>query len=1032
MARQILPILGGVVGAFFGMPQLGFAIGSVVGQLVDPAVSKGPALGELQVQTSQEGHPRAIIYGTATCTGYVIAFGPPIKTTEIVTGEKGAPKSEQEVVYRSYAVAICEGPIAGLLRVWENDKLVFDVRAGSLMLAESSLWLLNKFIHLGAEDQLPDVFMEQTISGVGTTPAYRGTAYIYFNLEDLTDTLGAIKQYRFEVASSLEEVTWPDYSWSVVQDTGWTSLPALATDGEGLVVAVGLGTADAAWFSTDLASWNTTSMPNGASHIAYGNDTFVAIDGGHNTTVWSGNGITGWTDDPIGVALDKSGVAFGNGVFVITANSGATFTGTGGAGWTQHSPAVIVDGPIRFGNGVFVSLQSNQVSVSTDGISWTQYTAPMAAPNDIKWVPELATWVLIGNGSNAIATSPDLITWTPRSTPSQTYYSGAWSPDLGIFVVIGDGGAFITSEDLITWASPGSLPSGGGQFRDVIWEPVDQKFVGVAASTARIVVSDTTHGTFIGLPVALGDIVSDLHSRSAIPEEDFDVSELTEMVKGLTLTGDYTAADAIDTLRSCYFFDKAEPGDKLYYPKRGKAVVTTLTFDDLIDVPDLSKREQVSEVPKKLHLLFQNSTAGYAPVKATVERSTVDVESVAETTIQVPVVLSMDEGQQMVHKQHKVMTADAQGEIKLTLPERLISLIPSDNIGFSLRGQVRRLRIDECEWSDGVLSPTLRIDRQSAYTSTLTGIPIPEPTLPPSTIVGDTTFVFADVSSRSDNEDDLHYLVAGVGALSGWYGWLLQRSLDAGANYESVEQFNVADVIGSLVDDVPAASEHYTDTTNTVRVQLHRTSQSLESITETQFLSEGGAFLLEKADGSYEVMQYRDADDEGSDVFALTVLHRGRLNSGASAHTAGARFVMLSSAHHIAAQSAWIGQALTHRPVSLGQSPEVADEQTDTYVGRSQIEWPVAYLMLARSGADVITATWTPRHRFGTDDAPVASINFQGYRVTLDDGVLPAVTFDTTTAGFTYDASALGDPLTVTVSALNRITGAGPATSGSV
>jgi hypothetical protein len=79
--------------------------------------------------------------------------------------------------------------------------------------------------------------------------------------------------------------------------------------------------------------------------------------------------------------------------------------------------------------------------------------------------------------------------------------------------------------------------------------------------------------------------------------------------------------------------------------------------------------------------------------------------------------------------------------------------------------------------------------------------------------------------------------------------------------------------------------------------------------------------------------------------------------------------------------------------------------------------------------SDVITATWAPRHRFGTDDAPVASINFQGFRVTLDDGVLPPVTFDTSTAGFTYDASALGSPLTVSVSSLNRITGAGPATS---
>jgi hypothetical protein len=378
----------------------------------------------------------------------------------------------------------------------------------------------------------------------------------------------------------------------------------------------------------------------------------------------------------------------------------------------------------------------------------------------------------------------------------------------------------------------------------------------------------------------------------------------------------------------------------------------------------------------------------------------------------------------------KVMAAEAQGEIKLTLPERLIGLIPSDNIGLSLRGQVRRLRIDERDWADGVLSDTLRIDRQSAYTSNLTGISIPEPALPPSTIVGETTFVFADVPSRSDSEDDLHYLVAGVGALPGWYGWQLQRSLDAGANYSNVEQFTAADVIGTLVDAVPSASDHYTDTSNTVRVQLYNSNHTLEDLTDAQFLSEGGAFLLEKADGSYEVLQYRDATDEGSGIFALTHLHRGRLNSGASAHVAGARFVLLSSAHHVPAQSAWIGQSVTHRPVSLGESPESATAQSNTYAGRSQLEWAPASLVLARSVANIVTGSWAPRHRFGTDDAPVASVNFQGYRVTIVGS--STVTFDQTSNLLSYDASALGASVVVSVQALNRITGAGPATSGTI
>jgi hypothetical protein len=1057
MARQVLPILGGVVGAFFGMPQLGFAIGSVVGAVIDPGTTQGPKLGELAVQRSNEGMPRAIIYGTATCTGYILDFGPPIKTTETVTGEKGAPKSEQEVVYRNYAIAICEGPILGVLRVWENDKLVYDVRPGSLMLAESEKWKQNKVFYAGSEDQLPDVFLELNVSGAGETPAYRGTAYMVVGLEDLTNSVGAIPQYRYEVSTTISPSTpgsdWFDYV-TYTGDGGTVSLNSLNLYEGGLVWVNRLDAAEPPMMFYKMAGdgnvfemGNKTIVPSdpvdnpvisdaafnlggsidlpdsvstpGGSYIAY---VFLKSDGNFTMTQYSGNGTSGnLIPHDLGTTpkmhfirqLDDPSYTIGfmhlehfNGLGSLHITDGNNID-TDAAYWNNAAPT---SGLITLGNHPQINGTGKQYVMFLFGGD-DCYTSLDTAGTELDVGFDPAFAFVKRRISESSSHNYKLLTGTPNP---------GFDGDELLSNGNEDGGVSIT-EDRILRIDSGvyEVSTAGGASGSWVATSVDVFMIrGVTTPPA---------GTLY-----LSDIVSDLHDRCGIPTDDYDVTELTDEVEGLTLTGDYTAADGINTLRSCYFFDKAEPGDKLYYPKRGKAVVTTLDFDDLIDVPDLSKRDQVAEVPKKVHLLFQNSTAGYSPVKATYERSTVDVKSIVETTIEVPVVLTMDQGQQMVHKQHKVLTSDAQAEIKLTIPDRLIKLIPSDSIGLSLRGQVRRLRIDDCEWADGVLTQTLRADRQSAYTSNLTGIPIPEPMLPPSTLVGDTTFVFADVSSRIESEDDLHYLVAGVGSLPGWYGWMLQRSLDAGANYSNVEQFNVADIIGSLVDDVPAASEHYTDTTNTVRVQLFRDGQELEDITEAQFLSEGGAFLLEKADGSYEVMQYRDAVVESDGSFLLSTLHRGRLNSGAAAHTAGARFVMMSSAHHIPAQSAWIGQALTHRPVSLGESAETATEQTDTYVGRSQLEWPVASLSMARDVSDVITATWAPRHRFGTDDAPVASINFQGFRVTLDDGVLQAVTFDTTTAGFTYDASALGSPLTVSVSALNRITGAGPVESGTV
>lgn len=538
--------------------------------------------------------------------------------------------------------------------------------------------------------------------------------------------------------------------------------------------------------------------------------------------------------------------------------------------------------------------------------------------------------------------------------------------------------------------------------------------------------------TYEGVPMALADVVADIHDRCNFPPAKRNVSELTDVVTGLVLAGEYTGADAINTLRSLYLFDAADQDKIIVYPKRGKAVVATITEDDIVEAEESSKREQAIEYPKKLHLSYQNAVGGYAVAKATSSRSSPDVRVVGEVSTSVPVVLSPDQAAQAGSIMHKIAWAEAEGERKLSVPLSWIRFIASDCFGVALRGRVTRERVDELNVSDGVIEYTMRRDRQSAYTSNITGVPIPEPTPPPSTIVGETVLAVLDISPRTENEDDLNLLYAVTGGLPAWTGATVQRSLDGGANFSSVVDINRGPVLGALVNDLADASEFYTDTTNVLRVQLYRDTQTIESITDAQFLSEGGAFAVERPDGSWEVMQYRDADEVSTGVYDLSYMHRGQLNSGTSSHLAGALFVMLADAVKVPAQSAWIGTDLTHRAVSYGESPETADEQTETYVGRSQIEWPVAYLTLARDGSDNVSGTWTPRHRLGTEDAPVESVNFRGYRVSLDDGVLPAVTFDTTTASFTYDASALGTPLTVSVASVNRITGAGPSTSGAI
>jgi hypothetical protein len=1052
MARTALTIVGGVVGAFFGMPGLGMAAGSLVGNLVDPEVIQGPRIGETGVQTSAEGAPRAIIYGTASVTGNIIQSGRLVKGDVISGGKGGEAKQSNEICIRTYAIRICEGPIAGVLRIWEDDKLVYDRRAGSTMLAESDKWIFGCGIYLGTEDQMPDPFLmtqagPEPFGAAPDTPAYRGTAYMVFVGRDLTDRRGSIPQYRFEVSTTTKAVTpssqWFDYV--SVPGTGTVSaFESLDLSEGGLVWIVRQDATEPVrmYFKVD-ADGDVYEMGN--SNVVAGTPDNPVV----STAVFYANGVIYLPTSTLGGTYMAYVFKKSLGNFDIQ-----TYTGSGSAGHAiGHSLGSApkmhfvrqlddVSNTLSFTHleqfgGLAFLLLGSQNNVSTSSQQWNN-TAPtsvdvtLGSHSQINGSGKQYIMFLFGGDdcfSDSSAAGTDLnLGFEPtfsfakrRGSGSDSFpynlITGASAPGFAgmenMSYGSGNGGIAYTEERI------SNLSDGVCEFNatgDWSTTGVDSFFIRGSTAPAT---TDLT----------LGEIVADIHDRCGIPSSRYDVSELTDIVSGIPLAGDYNGGDAIDTARAQYFFDKAEYDKKLWYPKRGKAVAGSITIDDLIEVPDLSRREQAVEFPKKLHLQYQHAASGYPTVKATSQRSSPDVRVVGEVTMQTPFVINEDQAAQSASKRHKVAFAEAEGELVISVPDSLIKYVPSDVLAVTLRGRTSRERLEKMEYADGVIKWTLRKDRQSAYTSNLTGVPIPLPTAPPPTIVGDTVLIVADISGRQDAEDDLNYLVAVSGTMPAWYGAAVQRSLDGGASFTNVVSINSAARIGTLLDAIPAASEHYTDTTNVVRVQLYRDTQEIGGITDAQFRSEGGAFLLEKADGTFEVCQGRDAVNEGGGIFAISTLNRGRLNSGAAAHLVGAKFVMLEDMTHVPAQSAWIGQTLTHRGVSFDQAQELAIEQSVVFAGRSQIEWPVASFTLSRSGNNV-TTTWAPRHRFGSDDSPLASINFQGYRLTFVG--TSTVTFDQTAPTSTYDVSAIGGAVTVGVASINRITGAGPATSGAI
>jgi hypothetical protein len=210
MASIVLGAAGSAVGGSLGSSVIGAALGRALGGALDGALfgsggvtREGPRLEELSVQTSTYGKMIPLVYGSARIAGNII-WARPIKevaeTTETSAGGKGGggvtSSSTTYSYYASLAIAICEGEVDEVLRVWADSKLL-DLSQGTYR------------IYKGSESQLPDSYIE-SFEGVGNTPAYRGLSYVVVEDFPLEPFGNRIPNFTFEVKRKSLPVDYED------------------------------------------------------------------------------------------------------------------------------------------------------------------------------------------------------------------------------------------------------------------------------------------------------------------------------------------------------------------------------------------------------------------------------------------------------------------------------------------------------------------------------------------------------------------------------------------------------------------------------------------------------------------------------------------------------------------------------------------------------------------------------------------------------------------------------------------------------
>lgn len=520
--------------------------------------------------------------------------------------------------------------------------------------------------------------------------------------------------------------------------------------------------------------------------------------------------------------------------------------------------------------------------------------------------------------------------------------------------------------------------------------------------------------------VPLENIMEDIASMTGIAPAQMDLTAIEGYtVRGYRLSRQMTGADALRGLQQPFLFDMPEWDGKLRAVRRGGGIMATITDDDLLDTgEDDETRAQQVEIPRTLHVAHLDPSANYAATKQTSSRRVTNIASTGEVTVEVALALLPDEAAQLADTLHKITWSGAEGEINLALPDQWSFLTPSDAIEY----RSRRYRIEDVEWRDGEYRLHALYDRVSDYSSIASGTN--KPTVPQwQAPVGTTYIEVLNIPILSESDDETGLYVAAYGTSTAWRGALLQVSADNELSWQDITTVTKTANIGYSTTALVAETGGL-PSVQTLTVYLPTAPESASF--ETMLRYRNRALLGD------EIIQFQTVTDLGSDLYLLSGIVRGMYATASGAQSENARFIMLDeNVTFVPVPRTLLNQLLKLRAVTSGGSADSAPIYPvllETFV--SQTEFPVSNVVATRDvSVNSVAVSWVGRGRLGPETAPYHSKYFAGYSIAFSDGT----TITTTGSSYTYSGPpGTGVPagVTVTVTALNTITGAGPASAG--
>ena len=539
---------------------LGLGIPGWLDKKFGPPETEGPRLSDLSVQTSTYGADIPRLYGTISVMGNVIQLeNNKLKETvrKKKSGGKGGGGASEPTKTYSYSatfqLALCEGPIAGIRRMWCGDKLIYNAGSDDIETIISSNQAAQGWkLYLGTDDQMPDPRYEAEY-GVGNVSAHRGLAYIAFydfKLADYSNTLQAA-QFKVEVVKDqstgvqLIEESLYDY----IEYTSNTSFPARATYIDAQLAQFFVPLTEAPTVSAYLYEARIgTITPRGA---------FAALSSG----------------TPPNYKTDVKGDFLGDKDAVLS--GGGNFSG--------------VDGHIQRRNDVFVGYSDFSTSLYYKQLGGPEYSVLLAGVRAVVLDTGGAAYAIFETEIKKYEVVSGVLTesesWPVVMDLADVSDCRAWVDDGLIYIYGGQLTSNIYTFNISTGEvlSFGSLPFSEDAYHSAGFHVesglVIETLQTISPKKLKVRKFNLQHPSVQLKP--LGEIIQEECAFSGLLfSEDIDVTLVDSMVRGYRVSGG-SIRSALEPLQTAYPLDVRAHGYKIQFLPRGQASVATIPWEDL-------------------------------------------------------------------------------------------------------------------------------------------------------------------------------------------------------------------------------------------------------------------------------------------------------------------------------------------------------------------------------------------------------------------------------------------------------------------